>query len=133
LAEDKEGKHAMDELKLPAKSNIQKAMEYLHSCKYKEYSLKEAAKTANLSTYYFIRVFKAEVGMTPYKFLMKLKLEAVKDKLADKNLSVAEAFSACGIDYNGHFAAVFRKAVGMSPSQYRRMLREAGASEQQSC
>jgi AraC family transcriptional regulator len=113
---------AMSSLKYPPKDSIKRALEYLHSCGYKEYSLEVIAQIANLSPYHFIRVFKAEVGLTPYKYLTKIKVEAIMEKLADKNLSVSEAFSACGVKYNGHFAAVFRKTTGMSPSQYRKEL-----------
>lgn len=115
----------MEGLKFQLRDNIKKAMEYLDNCNYKEYSLEEAAQKAELSPYHFIRVFSSEVGMTPHKYLVKIKVEAIMDKLADRNLSVAEAFSACGIEYNGHFAAVFRKTVGMSPSQYRKTLRSS--------
>lgn len=113
---------AMDGLRFPPRANIQKAIDYLQNCSYKDYSLEDAAQKANLSPYHFIRVFRSEVGMTPYKFLIKIKVEAITEKLADRNLSIAEAFSACGIKYNGHFASVFRKTVGMTPSQYRKKL-----------
>jgi len=112
----------MDSLKFPPRDNIKRAMEYLRCCNFNEYSLESAARIANLSPYHFIRVFRAEVGQTPYKYLTTIKIEAVKEKLADRNFSVAEAFLACGIKYNGHFAAVFRKTVGLSPSQYRKQL-----------
>lgn len=112
----------MNSMKFPPKDNIQRAIEYLHSCGYKEYSLEEAARIAELSPYHFIRVFRAEVGITPHKYLLRTKIEAITDKLADRNLSIGEAFSVCGIEYNGHYAAVFRNAVGLSPSEYRKKL-----------
>jgi len=102
--------------------SIKRAIEYLHSCNYKDYSFEKVAQIANFSPYHFIRVFKAEVGLTPYEYFIMVKIEAIKEKLADKNLSVSEAFSACGVEYSGHFAAVFRKATGMSPSQFRKSL-----------
>lgn len=111
-----------DDSRLPPKENIKRAMEYLHNCGYKDYSLEEAAQIAHLSPYHFIRVFRTEVGMTPYKFLIMTKVEAIREKLADRNLTIAEVFSACGIEYSGHFAAVFKKTVGMSPSKYRKEL-----------
>jgi len=112
----------MNILTIASKDNIKKAIEYLHTCNYKDYSFEKVAQIASFSPYHFIRVFKAEVGSTPYEYFIKIKIEAIKEKLADKNLSVSEAFSACGVEYSGHFAAVFRKATGMSPSQYRKSL-----------
>ena len=43
------------------------------------------------------------------------------EKLLDDNLTIAQAFAACSMDYNGHSAKMFRKRVGVSPSVYRKM------------
>jgi AraC-like DNA-binding protein len=38
------------------------------------------------------------------------------------DLTIAEAFSACGIDYHGHYARLFRMETGMTPREYREQL-----------
>lgn len=101
--------------------NIKKTIKFLNDCYHEVNSLEDIAKVANLSLYHFIRVFKAETGITPHDYIMNLKIDRIKEKLADKNLSISQAFSHCGMDYNGHFAAVFKRKVGVTPSEYRKL------------
>jgi len=49
-------------------------------------------------------------------------MEKIKEKLCDVNLTVSEAFAACGVDYHGNVAKLFKKSVGVTPSEYRKQL-----------
>lgn len=102
------------------KDNILKAVEFLNESYNRDFHFEDIARIANLSPYHFIRVFKSETGMTPYEYLLNIKIQRVKEKLANKNLTIAQAFSECGMDYNGHFAALFKRKLGVTPSQYRK-------------
>lgn len=107
------------------KENINRAIKFLKENYQKEYDLKTVAKAAGLSPYHFTRIFKEEVGETPKKFFIRTKIEKVKEKLADRDLSISRAFSECGLDYNGHYAKLFKKIVGVTPSQYRKLSEKA--------
>lgn len=106
------------------KESIINAMEYIKTNWQKEFNLDQIAKVANLSPYHFSRLFKNEIGITPYNYFLNIKIDKIKEMLNDPNLSVAEAFAACGVDYHGHFADVFKKMVGLTPSKYRQSLRK---------
>jgi len=97
------------------RDNINKAIEFLNECYNQNFSLEDIARVANLSHYHFIRVFKAETGMTPHEYLMDIRIQRIKEMLANKNLSISQAFSYCGLDYNGYFAAVFKRKEGVTP------------------
>jgi AraC-like DNA-binding protein len=99
--------------------SIVRALEYLENNWDKEYNLNEAAKAAGLSPHHFARVFKSDVGTTPYSYYLKLKIEHLMEKLRDTNLTVKEAFEACGLEYTGHSFGIFKKYVGVTPRQYR--------------
>lgn len=107
------------------KENINRAIKFLKENYQKEYDLKTVAKAAGLSPYHFTRIFKEEVGETPKKFFIRTKIEKVKEKLSDRDLSISRAFSECGLDYNGHYAKLFKKIVGVTPSQYRKLSEKA--------
>jgi len=107
------------------RDNIKKAIDFMNDCYNEDCSLEDIAKAANLSAYHFIRVFKAETGMTPHEYMMDIRMNRIKEKLADQRLSISQAFSLCGVDYNGHFAAVFKRKVGVTPSQYRQSILRA--------
>lgn len=103
------------------KVSIVRAIEYLENNWDKEYNLNKAAKAAGLSPYHFSRVFKSDVGITPYNYYRKLKVEHLMEKLRDTNMTVKEAFHACGLEYCGHSFHVFKKHVGVTPLKYREM------------
>jgi AraC-like DNA-binding protein len=103
------------------KDEIAKAKEYMESHWLDSFDVKEAAKAAGLSRTHFVRLFKKHTGMTPHDYYINLKISKIKEKLSDSALSIAQIFAACGVDYSGHFAKVFKERVGLSPSQYRNM------------
>jgi AraC family transcriptional regulator len=45
----------------------------------------------------------------------------LKEVLLDANLSIAQAFAACNMNYNGHSARLFKDKVGVTPSEYRKI------------
>jgi AraC-like DNA-binding protein len=61
--------------------------------------------------------------MPPGEYHKKIKIEHIKEKLADKSLTIKEAFAVCGEDSRSKFAKKgFKKLTGMSPSEYRKSL-----------
>lgn len=99
--------------------DISKAREFMDRHWLDEFDLAKVAESVNLSTYHFARLFKKHTGETPYSCYKKIKVGKLKEKLRDQNISISEAFAACGVDYNGAFARIFRETTGMSPSEYR--------------
>jgi len=101
---------------------IKKAIDFIKSNQDFNFSLADIAKEVNFSPYHFIRVFKAQTGQTPYDYIMNIKINKAKTLLLDKNLSVTEISFMSGFRSNSHFATVFKKKVGASPTQYRKMV-----------
>lgn len=103
------------------KDEIEKAKEYIENHCMDKFDLRETAKAVHLSKAHFAKLFKKHTGMTPHEYYINFKISKVKEKLLDPNLSIAQAFAACNMDYNGHSARVFKNKTGLSPSAYRRM------------
>lgn len=95
--------------KYRGKESIIKAQEYLKNNWLKDFNIDEVAREANLSPHYLSRLFKKDVGVTPYNYYLNIKVEKIKEKLLDPNFSISEAFAACGVDYHGSFAKLFKK------------------------
>ena len=100
---------------------IAKAKEYIESHWLEKFDLDKTAKAACLSKAHFTKLFKKHTGVTPHEHYTNYKISRLKEKLLDTNLSIAQAFAACNMDYNGHSARVFREKVGVPPSVYRKM------------
>lgn len=103
------------------KDEIEKAKEYMENQWQEPFDAGETAKAACLSKAYFTKLFKKHTGITPHEYYMNYKVSKLKEKLLDTNLTIAQAFAACNMDYNGHSARVFRDKTGVSPSEYRKM------------
>jgi AraC family transcriptional regulator len=85
-----------------------------------ELSLDEMAQSAGLSACYFSQMFRKSTGETPHHFLLRHRIERAKEMLCDANTRVLDVAVACGFKTQQHFARVFRKMCGASPTEYRR-------------
>lgn len=101
------------------KEEMVKAKEYIDNNWLEEFDIDELVSVVNLSRYHFTRLFKSNTGMTPYGYYQDVKIRKIKERLFDKNLSVTQAFTSCGVDYDGNYSRIFKAKVGMTPSQYR--------------
>ncbi len=104
-----------------SKKNIDRVIEYLRDQYDSEYSLEEAAELAHLSPYHFIRVFKSYTGKTPYEYLLYLKTAKAKELLTSQ-LSITEICYVCGFNSLSNFCTFFKRKVGVTPSQYRKII-----------
>jgi AraC family transcriptional regulator len=103
------------------KDEIAKAKEYIESHWQEPFDLSATAKAACLSKAHFTKLFKKHTGITPHKYYINYKISKLRQKLLDTNLSIAQAFAACNMNYNGHSARIFKDKTGVSPSAYRKM------------
>ena len=102
---------------------VAKAKEYIDSHWQVEFDADTVAKLLKISLPHLRALFKKHTGETMYDYYKNVKVERIKEKLADKNLTVAKAFSACGVNSRGSYARIFREITGMSPKEYRGSLK----------
>ena len=105
------------------RQELNKAKEFIESHWQEDFDLDKAAGAVGLSRYHFARLFKSFTGMTPLSYYQTIKIGKIKEMLIDTNLSIAEVFAACGVDYSGNYARLFKEKVGMTPSKYRKSLK----------
>jgi AraC family transcriptional regulator len=103
------------------REEIGRGRQYIESHWHEPFDLCETAKAACLSKAQFTKLFKKHTGVTPHEYYTNYKISKLKEKLLDTNLSIAQAFAACNMNYNGHSAKLFREKVGVPPSVYRKM------------
>lgn len=85
----------------------------------KNLSLEDVSKVIYLSSYYFSRLFKKEVGVNFSGYLLHKKLDEAKRMLETTDASVLEISTALGFAEQSYFCKVFKKHIGQSPTQYR--------------
>jgi len=72
-----------------------------------------------MSQYYFCRLFKQSVGMTPHQYLIRLRVERAKQLLKRSDLAIADVALQCGFSHQSHLSFHFRRLVGMSPKTFQ--------------
>ena len=85
-------------------------------------SLQVLAKESGYSRVHFIRMFRAATGYTPHNYLLKLRVDRVRELLANSTLSLTDIALECGFSSHSHLSRVFRQVLGATPSEYRRSL-----------
>lgn len=101
---------------------IRQALHYIDFNLCNPISNEEMAKNFNISIPYLSSQFKKEVGTTIVKYTNTLKIKTALKLLNTSNLPIQDIASHVGIyDYN-YFTKVFKKEIGMPPSEYRKKL-----------
>lgn len=98
---------------------ITRAKEFIHDHQTEDFSLRDAARAANMSVFYFCKMFKRTTGLNFTDYVTRVRLERAKNLLLNPNLRVSEIAYEVGFQSLTHFNRVFRKIVGQSPTHYR--------------
>lgn len=80
--------------------------------------LDDLAGRLEVSKAHLIRTFTRETGISPAKYITRVKVEYAKLLLREGDASVTYAAEASGFANANYFAKVFRRQTGMTPSQY---------------
>jgi transcriptional regulator GlxA family with amidase domain len=88
-------------------------------------SVPALAQRASLSARQFSRVFTAEVGVTPGRYVGQVRLEAARRQLEDTADSIEQIASACGYGTPETMRQAFLRTLGVGPSEYRNRFRPA--------
>ena len=103
---------------------------YLQEHLAEEISLSVLAEEFHLSAQYISQLFKSEIGVGFLAYLTNIRMEQAKKLLLSTSLSIAEVSEQSGYGDYRVFTKVFKKAEGITPSQYRRdFLEDTGISK----
>lgn len=85
----------------------------------------ELAGLVGLDAKYFARLFKREVGLTPQRYYLRLRLDAAAHQLVHSRLSIKQITAMFGFKSRSHFQNQFTRRFGSSPGVYRYYRRPA--------
>ncbi len=83
-------------------------------------SVERLAEYMNMSSRTFYRSYKQQTGITPAKAVEKLRTEFVKQRLEDRNFSIAAIVTKSGFNTEERMRRAFINQFGISPIEYRR-------------
>jgi AraC family transcriptional regulator len=94
--------------------------EYVRAHLADDLDLDTLAALTHLSRYHFLRTFRRATGLTPHRYVTRVRLEMAAELLRTTGQSVVQIALAVGYRSSSQFGAAFRRAYGVSPAAYRR-------------
>ena len=85
-----------------------------------ELTVETLAEKASMSPRNFARVFTRETGITPGKYVEKLRLEAARRRLEETQLTLNEISDECGLGTADTLRRIFIRHLRTTPNDYRR-------------
>ncbi|WP_159566850.1 HTH-type transcriptional activator RhaR [Budvicia diplopodorum] len=95
----------------------------LHAGIDKPFRLDDFCQQHSLSSRSIQTLFKQHTGVSVSHYLRQLRLCKAMAMLRQKTLHIGEISSECGFEDSNYFSAVFSRAMGVSPSEYRQRFR----------
>ena len=94
---------------------VRKAIEYIAVNYPRDITRWSMASALNISEDYLERLFKREMGMTLWDYLLVFRIGMAEDLLSELDVTVAEAAERTGFRDRSYFCRVFRRFRGYSP------------------
>ncbi len=99
---------------------VQILQEYLGKHFHEAVTLEEMVKISHTSKYYLIRTFKQHIGYTPKQYIYTLRIQQARNLLDATSIPGCKIGELVGFPNEASFITHFKKAVGMTPGEYRR-------------
>ncbi len=99
--------------------HLHRVLDYIHAHYIDQVSIDELAAVALQSRFHFIRSFKSLTGMTPYQYVLRLRMEEARKQLRYSSVTITEISFGLGFSSTSQFYRVFMKSTGVTPEQYR--------------
>ena len=100
------------------KTDVAKTLEYMEENYMYRLTLSSISANVNLSSSYLCRIFKSEVGTSITNYLNNLRIRKAATLIKENTMSMKEISSMVGIDDQLYFSRLFKKCMGISPSEY---------------
>jgi len=102
---------------------VASAKQFVQSHVEEPITLAQVVRHVNVSRFYFCKLFKRATGMTLTEYVSRVRVEKAKTLLVDPSLRISEVVYAAGFGSIPRFNSVFKRYVGMPPTEYRATLR----------
>lgn len=84
-------------------------------------TLEDLAEAAHQNKYYVAHMFKDAFGISPIRYLTERRVEESRYLLTDTSYVISEIAAITGFSSSSVFSQTFRRIVGMSPNEFRRL------------
>lgn len=97
---------------------IEHTIDYMVNHYHKPLTLQDLAQIAGLSVSHYSRLFKRYAGYSPIDYLTHLRMDRAKELLVLSDYKLKGIAKSVGYNDEFYFSRMFKKVVGMSPSEF---------------
>ena len=101
--------------------SVHKVKEYIAENLNENLTIKDLAKSVNMSSSHFSRVFKQQTGFSPYDYILISRLNRAKYLLQTTNMTIASVAYEVGFNSESNFIYYFTENEGISPGKFRKL------------
>jgi AraC family transcriptional regulator len=109
--------HSLDHIRL------RRVLDYIAANIKDDITLVKLAAVAGYSPFHFARKFALATGISPHRYISRMRLENAMAELAVGNLPLAEIALNAQFSSQASFTRAFHRAIGVTPKEYRRRRR----------
>lgn len=102
-----------------SKKYVAQAMKYIETNYHLDISIEGIADSVGINRSYLFTLFKDELGMSVRDYLIRVRMNAACDFLKSSDAAIKTVASSVGYEMFA-FSRIFRKVVGMPPTEYRK-------------
>lgn len=99
---------------------INLAMEYIQRHYNEDLTLNEVSKYVNISPQHFSKIFKDETQQNFVEWIAKLRIDKAKEYMNTSDMTIKEICYIVGYQDPNYFSRIFKKYVGVSPTEYQK-------------
>ncbi|MBN9390098.1 MAG: helix-turn-helix domain-containing protein [Chloroflexi bacterium] len=98
---------------------VKRTVVYLQNNFSRPITLNDIAQEIGISKNYLSEIFHQELGISPWEYLTRYRINQAKQMLKTTDRSITEIAAQSGFDDPAHFSRIFRAHTGQSPKEYR--------------
>jgi AraC family transcriptional regulator len=110
---------------------LKRVLDYIGDHIGDDLSLTQLASVAGMSPHYFAELFRKSTGHAPHRYVLLRRIQLAKQQLSGSARTVTEVGLTAGFQNPSHFARIFHRFVGISPSKFQMEMRSASAASRE--
>lgn len=100
---------------------LKEAVNYINENIDEKIDVKKLSSMTKYNHLHFIRIFNKYIGLTPYQYILKRKVDKAKELIMEDSISLVDIAVDLGFLSYSNFSKIFKRETNYTPDQYRKV------------